>query len=80
MDRTRLVDILRRNLEVTVAFVKGDGTNRIMKCTLHPDVIPEVFGKSVEGPEHLVTVFDLEKQAWRSINLTTHWEIHGQFI
>ena len=44
-----------------------------MLCTLKEDVIPEIVGTSVRK-EGLVTVFDLEKDAWRNINLTD-WNV-----
>lgn len=63
---------------VTINFVKKDGTNRAMLCTLVQDLIPEdKRPKPVEpkeGEEQRVTVysdealrvFDTEKQEWRS--------------
>lgn len=57
----------------TVTFIKKDGTERVMKCTLDPaqypvvEVAPLVEGKA---PRKVSTtsmrVFDLEKKEWRS--------------
>lgn len=65
---------------VTVAFIKADGTEREMLCTLDHAQIPEtpIKPKPVDGivreskkprkePDpHSIRVFDLDKQEWRS--------------
>ena len=71
-----LVTLLRQK-EVLVTFTKKDGSARKMRCTLQADVIPQVYGTSVRGPEHLVTVFDLDKDAWRNINLSGGFTVEG---
>lgn len=65
--------------EITVTFVKADGTDREMRCTLNPDKLPPV--PVATGPvdgivkesrerkkpdEHSLRVFDLDKSEWRS--------------
>jgi len=68
--------------EVTINFLKADGTAREMRCTLDWARIPEDKqprdnSTSVDGivresrqrkkpDEHSLRVFDLEKQEWRS--------------
>ena len=64
------IEVLRKVLSehvVTVTFTKLDGSTRVMKCTLRPDMIPltENGGDSVHSDTTTV-VYDLEKQAWRS--------------
>lgn len=65
---------------VTVTFVKADGTDREMLCTLDHSQIPEtpIKPKPVDGivleskkprkePDpHSIRVFDIDKQEWRS--------------
>lgn len=64
---------------VTVTFIKADGTERAMLCTLDHSQIPEtpIKPKSEDGivkeskqrkqpDEHSIRVFDLEKKEWRS--------------
>ena len=66
---------------VTVTFVKADGTDREMLCTLNWDYIPSTAitpSSPVDGivkeskkprkePDpHSLRVFDMEKQEWRS--------------
>lgn len=70
---------LAQKQEVTVTFVKTDGTVRDMRCTLNPDLVPEehwpkqsatVDGRSgtgaKKGTEHTMAVYDLDAGAWRS--------------
>lgn len=61
---------------VTVTFVKADGTEREMKCTLQPEKLPVPTGpvdgivkesKTRKAPdEHSLRVFDIDKSEWRS--------------
>jgi hypothetical protein len=67
-----VIDLLGTN-EVTVDFVKKDGSERNMRCTLNIELIPEdkrpTVKTIVEAPEtrpEAVRVFDLDKQDWRS--------------
>jgi hypothetical protein len=60
-----LKELLKQDV-VTVAFIKRDGTERHMRCTLKDELIGvKTFSKRKE-PDDMVTVWDLEKQAWRS--------------
>lgn len=75
MTKKELLQLLRTK-EVLVSFIKKDGTKRDMFCTLKPDVIPVIAGSTREQKyEHLITVFDLEKQDWRMINLENDWGV-----
>ena len=65
---------------ITITFVKADGTDRAMLCTLNWDQIPSnkhPGQSSIDGlvresrerkqsDEHSLRVFDLEKGEWRS--------------
>lgn len=58
-----------RESDVQIEFVKKDGTNRIMQCTLQETKIPsEKIPKTDEKTykTDTLTVFDVEKQDWRS--------------
>jgi len=57
--------------ETTVVFTKKDGTERVMKCTTNPELVPTV--ELVEGVEskparkvneEVMPVYDLEAKAW----------------
>lgn len=67
MNIIELRDLLKSNL-VTVIFTKKDGTKREMHCTTISQYLPEVARGIVNMPpkEDIVTVWDLEQNAWRS--------------
>lgn len=64
---------------VELQFVKKDGSHRLMKCTLNFKKIPkEKHPKNfkiedilMKFKKNLITVFDLEKQDWRNIDIDT---------
>lgn len=61
---------LLRTDEVNLTFTKKDGTIREMKCTLIESMLPEYEKKTdrVKEPSNdIIAVFDLDKQAWRSV-------------
>lgn len=55
---------------VNVTFIKKDGTQRSMRCTLRPDLLPaqtdieEAVSKTPSATS--LAVWDLEKEGWRS--------------
>ena len=53
---------------VNVTFVKKDGTERKMECTLKQDLLPqeEIKEQTREPNPNVLKVWDLEKSAWRS--------------
>lgn len=66
--RTWINDMLRMG-PVTVFFIKSDGTEREMKCTLEEGVaIPheKKTDRVKEKNEDVCPVWDLDKGAWRS--------------
>ena len=57
-----------RNHVCKAVFTKVDGSVRTMICTLHEDMITSVSaGASAPDPEDVVTVWDVEAEAWRRI-------------
>ncbi len=56
---------------VNVLFIKKDGTERQLICTLKPDLLPaqtdleEAVQKKTPNPD-VLAVWDLENQGWRS--------------
>lgn len=67
--------------EVTITFTKADDTDRTMLCTKQFSKIPQEFhpktDKVVKLDENgnvietdLISVWDLEKQGWRSFNFS----------
>lgn len=83
--RDSILENLRNNICV-ITFIKKDGSQRQMKCTLHASQLPapkeplkEVI---VEAPkpatqEDQIRVFDLEVNAWRSFVLGNFIGIHA---
>lgn len=75
------------NHKVKVEFTKVDGSNRVMICTKDPDIITEqnMPGNTTfnnldappTAPSTILRVFDLEKNAWRSMRIAniTAWEL-----
>lgn len=60
---------LLANLEesiVEVTFTKKDGTERVMNCTLQEDYSPETTGVGRSASFDAVSVYDVDKEDWRS--------------
>lgn len=60
-----------RNERVNVCFTKADGTERWLHCSLHPELVPadKLQTESAtprKRSEEALSVWDLEKQDWRS--------------
>jgi hypothetical protein len=68
---------LLKNGTVTVKFTKADGSERTMKCTLNPKLMPEddqagaVAVSSKPSNDNVVPCWDLDKAGWRSFRLDT---------
>lgn len=63
-----ILESLRKNI-CEVTFTKANGDERTMICTLIPDFLPEkefALATDVKRPTDLVTVWDIEEDAWRS--------------
>lgn len=70
-DREWLKNMLQHDV-VEVNFTKNDGTERKMLCTLSLDRIPgEKMPKNSGKAKNndVISVFDVEKQDWRSFRL-----------
>lgn len=71
--KENLVDTLRHNI-VKVSFTKIDGTERVMKCTLMSEHIPNApssNGELVlkETASKTLSVWDIEANGWRSFRV-----------
>jgi WYL_2, Sm-like SH3 beta-barrel fold len=66
-EQTNLTELLRTNI-VEVNFTKVDGTDRVMRCTLQPEYLPESIEK--EGVkvknDYVTSVWDIDSNGWRS--------------
>lgn len=57
-----------------VTFTKKDGTERLMKCTLNKNFMPQIEfvkeSKDVKEPnKEVIKCWDLDKEAWRSFRV-----------
>jgi hypothetical protein len=74
--REGLVDILRHNI-VTVTFTKVNGDERVMKCTLRSEMIPNAPTQNGElvveqkQSSNNVSVWDVDSQGWRSFRVAS---------
>ena len=63
-----------RQTTMKVTFLKKDGTERIMNCTLNPE-LTENYEKKTERTkeqnEDVCPVYDLEAKGWRSFRYDT---------
>jgi len=72
LDRDNLVENLQR-LKLQIVFAKADGSLRSLFCTLREDCLPDEIkqkktAKKKKNAETLLSVWDLEKKAWRSFH------------
>lgn len=74
IDKETLNELLHADV-LTVTFIKKDGTERVMRCTLREDLLPKIVVKEGEVKkekkvnEEVVPVYDMEAKAFRSFRL-----------
>jgi hypothetical protein len=72
--RDGLIDMLRHNI-VTVTFTKVNGDERVMKCTLRSELIPNASIRNGElvveqkSTSNNVAVWDVDASGWRSFRV-----------
>jgi len=73
-NKENLTDLLRNNI-VTVTFTKVDGTERVMKCTLLGEYVPNaatngrvLLNEDTNGGTS-ISVWDVEANAWRAFRI-----------
>ena len=69
--KQELLDLLLQG-PVQVKFTKVDGTERTMVCTLNEAYLPartETEAPSKPKPDHIVPVWSIDDQGWRSIRV-----------
>ena len=70
IDYHELRNLLRENV-LKILFLKKDGTEREMYCTLMPETIKNTFSEKNKNEAvaqtRTIAVFDTEKQGWRSM-------------
>lgn len=74
-NKDNLNELLRNNV-ATVTFTKVDGSERVMKCTLLKEYIPNAATKgqnvvSEETTNLNMSVWDVEAADWRSFRINS---------
>jgi len=72
--RKWLTGVLREEV-VTIKFTKKDGTDRVMKATLHDRLVANTNGSGRKENAGVISVTDVELDQWRSIRLDSIKEI-----
>jgi len=71
-NRDQLITQLTGNV-CKVTFIKKNNERRVMECTLRSDIVPPYERKTEvtesAEPSPVVSVWDLEKAAWRSFRV-----------
>jgi hypothetical protein len=74
--RDGLIDMLRHNV-VSVTFTKVSGEERVMKCTLQKEYIPNAPTQNgnlmveSKASSNNVSVWDVEANGWRSFKIAS---------
>lgn len=75
--RDNLLKDLRQHV-IEVVFVKVNGEQRTMHCSLRPDLLPETYKNDIteEKDFHLknqevISAWDVQKGGWRSFRIDT---------
>ena len=75
LTRDGLIDILKHNI-VEVTFLKVNGSERIMRCTLRGEMIPnaplkngELMIETKTNSNNNISVWDIEANGWRSFRV-----------
>lgn len=71
--KENLTDMLRNNV-VTVTFTKVSGEERVMRCTLMSEYVPNAPSNNgqvliQESESKAVSVWDMEANGWRSFRV-----------
>ena len=69
-----LTGVLKEEI-VTIKFTKKDGTDRVMKATLHDRLVANTSGTGRKENAEVISVTDVEIDEWRSIRLDSIKEI-----
>lgn len=82
-DKDALYDWLSSVLKtskLTITFQKKDGSNRVMNATLIESIVPKYEKKTDKEKvktKDTLSVFDLDKNEWRSFRLDSIKQIEG---
>lgn len=78
IEKDELWEYLQNNIrdnDMEIVFLKSDGTERTMRCTLRPEMFENYKFASdtpdVDPDSVVQTVWELDKNAWRSVKKGT---------
>lgn len=79
--REQILNLLKTvDSGIEVIFTKADGSERTMKATLFPSLLPITESKEDKPTrkvsDETIVAYDLEKQAWRSFRVDSVIEIN----
>lgn len=79
--RANLKSALQNNI-MKITFMKKDGSERIMNCTLKEEFLPERSESNKLRKENLsvISVFDIDIKEWRSMILENILEVEKASI
>lgn len=72
LSKQQMAEVLRENV-MDVTFTKVNGEQRVMSCTLRPDVVIQYEKKSDRvkvSNEDILPVWDVDAEAWRSFHVS----------
>lgn len=82
----QFVSTMLKQNSITFEFTKADGTTRVLNGTLQSELLPEINKDNTEerkaAPPAVIKLFDVDKQAWRSIkpeSIISIIRVGGQF-
>lgn len=71
--KNEMYEILKTSI-ASITFLKVDGTERKMKCSLNPKFLPEQLDmeeyiSKKNKNDSVIAVWDIEKEGWRSFRV-----------
>ena len=74
-DRDTILKDLREYV-IEVHFTKVNGEDRVMRCTLRPDLLPPTYSKDITEEKkfhaentNVISAWDVTKGGWRSFRI-----------
>ena len=78
-DKSTILEAARQGV-ITVRFTKKNGDERIMKCTLLSEYLPQqkdIEEVSTKENSNLLAVWDVEANGWRSFRIDSVISLNG---
>ena len=78
LSKSNIMNMLSKGV-VSIKFIKTDGSERDMKCTLMEEIIKpheKKTDREKKQNENVISVWDVDKEGWRSFRLDSIISIH----